>query len=591
MTRRLAVAVLSALLLVLPFEPRQPAPILGLHLTLLEAVAAAATAVLLYLGRERLGSILRRPPLPVALLGSYVAVSAFSAATAPMNRLLAAKFVLRMAAAAVMALAVAAAPRDTVRRSLPALAAVCAVVAAMAIAEGSGMAGLDPFLDLFRAGPYWIGTWRRATAGSENPNLAAAILLYGLVPAVAAAALRRASAWLVVPVVALFTVGLLFTYSRGGLVALAAALAALALACWPRAGAAARVAALALATVVVATAAFAALRPPGSRLYAEGRAPAYSAAYAPAESFLSLAPGESRRVAVTLTNTGAVAWSGGRLGCSWRQVASGLVMDWQATLLCPVPHVPAAAPGEIVRLDAEVRAPAAEGRYLVVWDLVADGWAMSSLGVAPATVPVAVSRDPAAARPFPYSALTGTWRRGRPGLWRTALAMWRERPLTGIGPDNFRWAHAAYSGWSAADAHETSIPANSLFLEAAATTGALGLLALVLTFAATARAAWRALRAAAPGSSDAVWAATLLALTLGIVVHGMVDTLLGFTAHYLFFGIVVGAASAAERPMDDFDGGPIPRPRGEGRPPWTIRRAPRTSGPAAWAAGTDPPSP
>ena len=71
---------LSALLVVLPFEPRRPTlPVLGLELTLLEAVAAAATAALLFIGRERLGPILRRPPLPLALLGSYAAAGALSA--------------------------------------------------------------------------------------------------------------------------------------------------------------------------------------------------------------------------------------------------------------------------------------------------------------------------------------------------------------------------------------------------------------------------------------------------------------------------------------------------------------------------------
>jgi hypothetical protein len=38
----------------------------------------------------------------------------------------------------------------------------------------------------------------------------------------------------------------------------------------------------------------------------------------------------------------------------------------------------------------------------------------------------------------------------------------------------------------------------------------------------------------------------LLALTAAVSIHGTVDTLLGFTGHYLFLGLVVGAASAAD---------------------------------------------
>lgn len=546
MSRRLCVGALSALLLFLPFEPRRPTlPVIGLELTLLEAVAAAATAALLHAGRERLGPILRRPPLPLALLWAYVGASALSAAAAPMNRVLAAKFVLRMAAAAVLALAVAAAPRDAARRSLPALTAACAMVAALAILEGVGVVALDPFLDRFRAGPYWFGTSRRATAGSENPNLAAAVLLYGLVPAVGAAALHRAPARLAVPLTAFLGLGLLFTYSRGGLVALTAALVTVGLGL--RARASARSPALAVATLLLVTAGFAAWRGPlGSRLYEEGGAPSHAVAYAPGEAFLSLAPREPRRVPLTLTNTGTVAWNVATLGCSWRRAEGTLATDWQATSVCPVTRVPRAAPGESVQVLAAIRAPDALGRYLLVWDLFADGWALSSRGVAPATVPSVVSRDPAAAQPFSYSVPPETWQRGRAGLWRAAVATWRDRPLTGLGPDNFRWAHAANAGGPPGGAHETFILANNLFLEAAATTGTLGLLALVGTLAATARAAGRALQRAARGSADAVGAAVLLALTVGVAVHGTVDTFLGFTGHYLFLGIVVGAASAAD---------------------------------------------
>jgi len=544
------VGALSALLLVLPFEPRRPTlPVLGLELTLLEAVAAAATAILLWLGRERLGAILRRPPLPLALLASYVAASALSAAVAPMNRVLAAKFVLRMAASAALALAVAAAPRDVARRSAPALAAACAIVAALAILEGAGVFALDPFLDRFRAGPYWIGTTRRATAGSENPNLAAAMMLYGLVPAVGAVALRRAPGRLaVLPLTAFFGLGLLFTYSRGGLAALAAALVVLGLALAPRARAAARAPALAVLTLVVVTGAFAAAKGPReSRLFAEGGATSHAVTYAPGEAFLSLAPRELRQVPVTLTNTGTAAWSVATLGCTWRKAEGTLATDWQATSVCPATRVPPAAPGQTVHVSAAIRAPDSEGRYLLVWDLSTDGWALSSRGSAPVTVPSVVSQDPGAARPFKYSVPPETWRRGRAGLWRAAVALWRDHPLTGIGPDNFRWAHAADVSGSSGSTHETLIPANNLFLEAAATTGTLGLLALVGTLAVTARAAWRALQRAPPGSADSAWAAVLLALTAGVAVHGTVDTLLGFTGHYLFLGMVVGAASADAR--------------------------------------------
>ena len=542
MNRSLSVGALATLLLVLPFEPRRPTlPVLGLELTLLEMVAAAASAALLFLNRDRVRAILHRPPLPLLFLWCYVAANGVSAAAAPLNRVLAAKFVLRMAAAAVVALAVAAAPREAVRRSVPALTVACAVVAALAIVEGVGVVALDPFLDRFRSGPYWMGTVRRATGGAENPNLAAAMMLYGLVPAVGAATLRRRPARSAVPLTASFALGLLFTYSRGGLVASAAALVTLALAILARGRAAARAPALAVLTLLGVTAAFGATTGGlTSRLHSDS----YAAAYAPGEAFLALSPRQRRDVPLTLTNTGRRPWSAAVLGCSWRRAEGTLPMDWQATPVCPVTRVPPTGPGGSVHVAAAVRAPDAEGRYLLVWDLVADGWALSSRGVAPATIPAVVSRDPAAARPFSYSLPAGTWQRGRAALWSAAVDLWRRHPVTGIGPDNFRWAHAADGGPSHGDVHETAIPANNVFLEAAADTGTLGLLALAATLLATARAAWRALQRAAPLSPEAAWAAVLLAWTVGVVVHGMVDNFLGFTPHYVFLGFVVGASSA-----------------------------------------------
>lgn len=546
MSRTLSVAALSTLLAALPFEPRRPTlPLFGLELTLLEAVAAAAILVLLYANRDRLRGLLRRPPLPLVFLWSYVAAQLLSAALAPMNRGLAVKFALRMAAAAVFALAVAAMPRDVLRRAVPPLTVSCAVVAVLAILEGLGLIGLDRFLDHFRPGPFWIGLSRRAAAGSESPNLAAAMLLYGLVPAVGLLALSGNARRVVIPLTVLFSMGLLFTYSRGGLIALAVALAILCLALTPGRRSLARVPAAALTTLLAAGAVFAVTARSLRWLpYLATGIPAHAARYAPGVTFLSFTPGEMRPVPVAITNSGSAAWSSAILGCSWQGADAARAVDWLATSRCPVTRIPRAAPGETVNVAAAVRAPANEGRYLLVWDLVADGWVFSSLGVAPAAVPAVVSGTPALAQPFTHALPPGTWQRGRAPLWRTAVAMWKEYPVTGIGPDNFRWANAGYAGRPRGGPQDTLIPANNMFLEAAATTGTLGLIALLGTFVGTARAAWRDLARAPTDSAQALFPAVVLALTAGIAVHGLVDSFLGFTAHYLFLGLVVGTASA-----------------------------------------------
>ena len=547
MSRSLSVAALCALLLVLPFEPRRPMfHLLELAFTLLEVAAAVAAAVLLIAHRDRLRGLLRRPPLPLALLWSYVAVQIVSATVAPMNRVLALKFAMRMAAAAGFALAVAATPRDVLRRAIPALTVSAAVVAALAILEAVGVTGLDPFLDAFRAGPSWIGLSRRASAGSESPNLAAAMMLYGLVPAVGLSAVRGDAARRVIPLTVLFAMGILFTYSRGGLFATGVALMTLCLALASRRRSAARAPVAALSTLLAAAVLFAVTAGSSRRLpYPAPAIPAHAARYELGETFLSFGPREARTVPITLTNTGRTPWTSAALACSWQRAEAERTIDWTATAHCPVTPVPPVAPGKSVRLDAAVRAPTAEGRYLLVWDLVADGWIMSSADVPPATVPTVVSRNPAAAQPFSYALPAATWQRGRAALWRAAAAMWREHPIIGIGPDNFRWAHAAYAGWPRGGVtQDTLVSANNMFLEAAANTGTLGLIALIATLVATARASIHGLQRAPGESSDAVWPAVWLALVVGIAVHGTVDSFLGFTGHYLFLALVVGAASS-----------------------------------------------
>jgi O-antigen ligase len=99
--------------------------------------------------------------------------------------------------------------------------------------------------------------------------------------------------------------------------------------------------------------------------------------------------------------------------------------------------------------------------------------------------------------------------------------------------------HASYAGWPFEDAVRS---AHNTFLEVAATSGALGLAALLTTLVSSGAAARRMLEQPSPGEAAAV-GAVLLGLLASITAHACVDHLLGFTAHYLLFGILVGAAA------------------------------------------------
>ena len=79
-----------------------------------------------------------------------------------------------------------------------------------------------------------------------------------------------------------------------------------------------------------------------------------------------------------------------------------------------------------------------------------------------AMVPVVVGEPPARPAPEPSGADVAPavgWQPGRWELWRLALGMWRERPLTGVGPDNFRWLYGPRAGHAVWD---TRVFANNL---------------------------------------------------------------------------------------------------------------------------------
>jgi O-antigen ligase len=534
--------LLAGLVCLLPLEPRQPTlPLFGLELTLLEAAAALIALALAWSGRRRLAALARRPPAPLVFVTIFALAHVLSALAAPAHAELAGKFALRMLVLAGYAWLVAAAPAGH-RAALWALAAVACVLAAVAIAEALGVRALDPLLNRFREMPFNVAGSRRASAFTEYPNLAAAFLLYGMV-AGAGLLSDRPNGWrLAIPFAALLGAALMFTYSRGALVATGVGLLAVAavLARRPQRGRAAP----ALAAVGVLGLCATSFAWSGEvfrlRLGSEGTSRWYLARYEPAEKSLHLRPGELRTTPVRVTNGGRKTWTVGDefyLAYHWWSLERQLLEEGERT---PLPRD--LGPGESVLLDANVRAPRQEGRLLLVWDMVHEHttW-FSGQGVTPRVVPAVISILPPADTPEPVvpgAAADVGWQPGRWELWRLALGMWRERPLLGVGADNFRWLYGPRAGRAVWD---TRVFANNLYLEAAATTGTLGLVAICGTLAASGLAGARA------GWSAPAVAPSVCGLVAAVAAHGAVDYLLAFTGHYLLLALVVGMAAALPR--------------------------------------------
>ena len=125
-------------------------------------------------------------------------------------------------------------------------------------------------------------------------------------------------------------------------------------------------------------------------------------------------------------------------------------------------------------------------------------------------------------------------RPGRFVLWSAAARMWREHPLLGVGPDNFRLLYGRYGSIVNADPR---VHSNNTYIELLAGMGLAGaavLAWLVLDVSAAVR------RCCAAGGAELGVAAACVA----IAVHGLTDSFLSFTGTYIVMAVALGLASA-----------------------------------------------
>jgi O-antigen ligase len=127
-------------------------------------------------------------------------------------------------------------------------------------------------------------------------------------------------------------------------------------------------------------------------------------------------------------------------------------------------------------------------------------------------------------------------------LWRAAVRMWAERPLLGVGPDNFRHRYGRYldlPDW------DRRLHANNLYLELLAGWGLAGTLAFAGLMLVVAHR-WLRLWRRATGMV-AIWTVALGGSFLAFFIHGLLDYFLEFVPLYLLFWIVAALIVAMER--------------------------------------------
>jgi hypothetical protein len=259
-------------------------------------------------------------------------------------------------------------------------------------------------------------------------------------------------------------------------------------------------------------------------------------------------------VPVTLRNAGTIPWPHAgdhpvHLAYHWERLDGPTARtDFDGPRTALSVDVP---PGGAIDLIASARGPDSEGAYLLRWDLVQEDvtWfsergnptptqrvdVISAFGTAASAAPVTnrVDLGPPTVASRPPT---------RVALWRAAVVLWRQRPLLGIGPDNFRRRYPAVLlaalGARAGDA-DSRIHANSLYFETLADLGLAGVLAL----AALAIALVRLIR-------HHYSARCLLGLACSMAagaffVHGLFDYFFEFTPLLGLFWVLLGLTSAS----------------------------------------------
>ncbi len=481
---------------------------------------------------------------PWALL---LAVMLVSALLSPVSRVNALHFTGRMTAAlAIFLLTVnGVVSRARMRAVVVLMIAAAIVVSVAAFLEYLRVPAVLDALKAFRPGITVVGAQLRAGGTLQYPTIASMYLeivfACGLGVLLAAFdAGERGRVVLLFAALVAIAEAITLTFTRAGLITMAASLGCVAVV-RRRAGGSVQGMALVGALAAVVIALFATSRSAESlwlRATSEGQEAWYRATVA-APSSLRLATGRTATLTVNVTNTGRLVWDSSAetpiyFSYHWLPIDGDRFVTFEGART-PFPNP--VAPGATIALDARVRAPDRPGRYRLEWDVVQEGrlWFSTEPGAsrmfAVADVSGVASDDPA---DRPMAPPKPTERPGRMVLWRAAGRMFAEHPLLGVGADNFRLAYGPYAGVRLADSR---LHSNDMYVEILAGTGLAGGAAF----------AWLLWRAGLAFARAARVDAGIAAAGLAIAVHGVVDSFLSFASTYVVFAITLGLAVASSR--------------------------------------------
>jgi hypothetical protein len=521
-----------------PFELPVPGSIFGFTITTVEMALAIALAVGLRAWLRDPSSMEWRTPITIPLVAITIC-ALIAAIAAPEFRGSALRVVARLATAVMLFVLVAnaaASPRVQ-RQVIAAMLVSASVVGVIAVLELAQIPWVLSALKNFRPGFHVVGGQLRATSTLFYPTITSMFLevvfALGLV--------LLMSGRLAFIGLTLTGAGVIATFTRAGLITMTISLVVYGGALFLRGrrwtNEHTRLTALAAVLVMLVLMS----RSPQmliARMSSEGSQEWYGASYEVPQR-LTLRPDSFNDVPITLTNEGRLTWQSTAspafaLSYHWLTPGSEEVVIFDG-LRTPFPQpVP---PGGSLKINARLRAPGYPGNYTLIWDVVQEHRTWLSLeGVYPGRTTASVE-GAAVTAPLPTLGRmpSGVMRMPRAVLWRTAVQIWREHPLLGIGPDNFRHVYGRYLGLGAWDVR---VHANNTYIEVLAGMGLIGVLALGWLLTRATLSARRLLLRSEASTLPLIAAA--VAACLAIASHALVDSFITFTPTYVAFAIAAG---------------------------------------------------
>jgi hypothetical protein len=248
---------------------------------------------------------------------------------------------------------------------------------------------------------------------------------------------------------------------------------------------------------------------------------------------------EILHIPVTLVNEGDLTWenTGANpvvLSVIWVRPQTN--MEWANRLRWPLAEP--LAPGEQLSMVVPVPTPPQDGEYRLRWDLLQEDVVWFSTKSETPTSSRVIVGDGSVTQPRPnvrFEQPTPSYPPipGRLTLWRIAWQLLADRPLLGIGLDNFRLVYGReldQAIWN------ETIHSNSWYVETLVSVGIIGSLPFLGWLALMTLDIIRTLR----NSAVNMWQTAVAAGILAFFVHGLLDYFLLFNTTALLFWLLIG---------------------------------------------------